>query len=69
VEGPAREVWGIVKELGKGFGEGLVIYLLHLGRKEGGAEAQHKAHRCGQGGKLLGGTSGIVGVDLRGWMC
>jgi len=26
-----------MKELGKGFGEGLVIYLLHLG-KEGGAE-------------------------------
>jgi len=46
VEGPAREVGGVVNELGKGFGESLVICLLHSG-KEGGAEAQDKAHRCG----------------------
>ena len=45
---------GVLGELGKHCGEGLVVGLFHS-RKEGSAEGRGKAHRCGKGGELLGG--------------
>jgi len=54
---------GVVGELGKHCGEGLVVGLFHS-RKEGSAEGRGKAHRCGKRGELPGGLQKLWGWTL-----